>query len=126
MIFSSAPCWFCIYIRSEALLSESRIGEQVWLGTPARLRRHAFKTHRKTESVCENYLALPDHEYSSMVHFSHNAAVIKAERPLIHPPFQGESIKERFNRGVSIDGLIIFLLALLPHALRQQGYTDFY
>ncbi len=67
-----------------------------------------------------------DHEYSLMVHFSHNAAVIKEEQALIHPQFQGESIKERFNRGVSMDGLIIFLLALLLHALRQQGYTDFY
>lgn len=51
------------------------------------------------------------------VHFSHNAAVIKEEQALIHPLFQGESIKERFNRGVSMDGLIIFLLALPPHAL---------
>lgn len=59
-------------------------------------------------------------------HFSHNTAVIKEEWALIHPPFQGESIKERFNRGVSMDGLIIFLLAQPLHALRQQGYSDFY
>lgn len=67
-----------------------------------------------------------NHEYSLVFQFSHNAAVIKEDWALIHPPFQGERIKERFNRGLSIDGLIIFLLALPQHALRQQGYTDFY
>lgn len=67
-----------------------------------------------------------EREHSLMVHFSHKAAVIEEERAITHPLFQGESIKERFNRGVSMDGLIIFLLALPLHAPRQQGYTDFY